>query len=65
MDYSPWSEAEKLQIRAPMKFWIEIHHLKGIFLSFQKIVKFQHWINDTKVMAAERCSTTCMHVHLC
>ncbi len=39
MDYSPWSEAEKWQIRAPMKFWIELHHLKGIFLSFQKIIK--------------------------
>ncbi len=39
MDYSPWSEAEKLQIRAQAKFWIEIHHLKGIFLSSQKIQK--------------------------
>ncbi len=39
MDYSPWSEAEKWQIRAPMKFWIETHHLKGNFLSFQKIMK--------------------------
>ncbi len=35
----PWSEAEKWQIRALTKFWIEIHHLKGIFLSFQKIIK--------------------------
>ena len=40
MDYSPWSEAEKWQIRAPMKFWLETHHLKDIFLSFQKILKF-------------------------
>ncbi len=39
MDYSPWSEAEKWQIRAPTKFWIETHHLKGIFLSFQNIIK--------------------------
>ncbi len=36
---SPWSEAKKGQIRAPMKFWIETHHLKGNFLSFQKIIK--------------------------
>ena len=32
--YSPWSEAEKWQIRARTKFWIETHHLKGIFLTF-------------------------------
>ena len=39
MNYSPWSEAEKLQIRAPMKLWIESHRLKGNFLSVQKIIK--------------------------
>ena len=38
--YSPWSKAEKWQIMAPMKIWIEAHHLKGFFLSFQKIIKF-------------------------
>ncbi len=37
MDYSPWSEAEKWQIWVPTKFWID---LKGLFLSFQKIIKF-------------------------
>ena len=25
---------------APSKFWIETHHLKGLFLSFQKIIIF-------------------------
>ena len=40
MDYSPWSEAEKWQIRARTKYWIETHHFKGICLSFQKILKF-------------------------
>ncbi len=34
--YSPRSEAEKLQIRAPKKFWIETHRLKGLFQSFRK-----------------------------
>ena len=58
MDYSPWSEAEKWQIRARTKCWIETHHFKGIFLSFQKIPNFLHWINCTQVMAVERCSTT-------
>ncbi len=39
MDYSPWSKAEKWQIMAPTKLWIKPHHLKGIFLSFQNIIK--------------------------
>ncbi len=38
MNNSPWSKAE-LQIRAPTKCWIEIHNLKGLFLSCQKILK--------------------------
>ena len=37
--YSPWSKAEKWQIMALMKFWIWLHHLKGLLLSFQKILK--------------------------
>ncbi len=37
---SPWSKAEKWQIRAPKKIWIATHHFKGLFLSFQKILKF-------------------------
>ncbi len=37
MDYSPWSKAEKWQIRAPTKCWIKTHNLKGLLLSFQKI----------------------------
>ncbi len=39
MDNSPWSKAEKWQIMAPNKYWIKTHHLKGLFLSFQKIRK--------------------------
>ena len=39
MNNSPWSKAEKWQIRAPTKFWIWLHHLKGLFLSFQKNIK--------------------------
>ncbi len=39
--YHEWSKAEKWQIRAPTKCWIETHHLKGLFLSFQKIIKIR------------------------
>ena len=28
-----------------MKYWIETHHLKCIFLSFRNIIKFLTWIN--------------------
>ncbi len=38
--WSPWSKAEKWQIRPPTKFWIATHHLKGLFVSFPKIRKF-------------------------
>ncbi len=39
MNNSPWSKAEKWQIRAPTKFWIETHHLKGIWLLSNGVIK--------------------------